>query len=142
MIVLIFIYLLAMVCWLGLGNFFFVFHRAGSLHGAGQARCRKVVSVIFPRYYILGYIAGGIAFIIAIYLLVAGGGLADGGWRASLTIGIALGCTIYAGTVVRPRVDAIRARVREANPDPRPRRNSTASIIYRSCSMARFCCST
>jgi hypothetical protein len=29
-----------------------------------------------------------------------------------------LGCTIYAGTVVRPRVDAIRGVSEEANPDP------------------------
>ena len=35
-----------------------------------------------------------------------------------VTIGIALGCTVYAGTVVRPRVDAIRGVSEEANPDP------------------------
>jgi hypothetical protein len=35
-----------------------------------------------------------------------------------LTIGLALGCTIYAGIVVRPRVDSIRSVSEEANPDP------------------------
>ena len=35
-----------------------------------------------------------------------------------LTLGIALACTLYAGTVVRPRVDAIRTVSEEANPDP------------------------
>ena len=35
-----------------------------------------------------------------------------------LTIGIALGCTFYAGIVVRPRVDAIRSVSEQENPDP------------------------
>ena len=111
MIVLIFIYLLAMVCWLGSIIFFSFFTAPVVFTVLARPDAGKVVSVIFPRYYILGYIAGGLAFIIAIYLLVASGG-PRGWWLASvLTIGIALGCTIYAGTVIRPRVDAIRGRV-------------------------------
>jgi hypothetical protein len=118
MIVLIFIYLLAMVCWLGSVIFFSFFTAPVVFTVLARPDAGKVVSVIFPRYYILGYIAGGLAFLIAIYLLIAGGG-PRGWWLASvLTIGIALGCTFYAGIVVRPRVDAIRGVSEEANPDP------------------------
>jgi len=118
MIVLIFIYLLALVCWLGSVIFFSFFTAPVVFTVLARPDAGKVVSVIFPRYYILGYVAGGLAFIIAIYLLAASGGH-RGWWLASvLTIGIALGCTIYAGTVVRPRVDAIRSVSEEANPDP------------------------
>jgi hypothetical protein len=118
MIVLLFIYLLAMVCWLGAIIFFSFFTAPVVFTVLARPDAGKVVSVIFPRYYILGYVAGALAFIIAIYLLVATGG-PRGWWLACvLTIGLALGCTIYAGTVVRPRVDAIRGVSEEANPDP------------------------
>ncbi|HLI78658.1 MAG TPA: DUF4149 domain-containing protein [Candidatus Binataceae bacterium] len=116
--ILLFIYLLALVCWLGSIIFFSFFTAPVIFTVLSRPDAGKVVSVIFPRYYILGYVAGGIAFIIAIYLLVAGHG-ARGWWLASvLTIGLALGCTLYAGTVVRPRVDAIRTVSEQENPDP------------------------
>ena len=117
MILLIFIYLLALVCWLGSVIFFSFFTAPVVFTVLARPDAGKVVSVIFPRYYSIGYVAGGLAFIIAIYLLAAGRG-PRGWWLASgLTIGIALACTIYAGTIVRPRVDAIRTVSEEANPD-------------------------
>jgi hypothetical protein len=116
--ILLFIYLLAMVCWLGAIIFFSFFTAPVVFTVLARPDAGKVVSVIFPRYYILGYVAGGLAFLIAIYLLAIGSG-ARGWWLASvLTIGIALGCTFYAGIVVRPRVDAIRSVSEEENPDP------------------------
>jgi hypothetical protein len=116
--ILLFIYLLAMVCWLGAIIFFSFFTAPVVFTVLARPDAGKVVSVIFPRYYILGYVAGGLAFLIAIYLLAIGSG-ARGWWLASvLTIGIALGCTFYAGIVVRPRVDAIRSVSEQENPDP------------------------
>lgn len=117
MIVLLFIYLLALGCWLG-SIIFFVFCTATAFKVLARPDAGNFVSVLFPRYYMLGYIAGGIAFILAIYLLVASGG-PRGWWLASvLTIGIALGCSVYAGTVIRPRVHAIRTVSEDPNPDP------------------------
>jgi hypothetical protein len=116
--ILLFIYLLAMVCWVGAIIFFSFFTAPVVFTVLARPDAGKVVSVIFPRYYILGYVAGGLAFLIAIYLLVTANG-ARGWWLASvLTIGIALGCTFYAGIVVRPRVDAIRSVSEQENPDP------------------------
>jgi hypothetical protein len=107
-----------MVCWVGAIIFFSFFTAPVVFTVLARPDAGKVVSVIFPRYYILGYVAGGLAFLIAIYLLVTGNG-ARGWWLASvLTIGIALGCTFYAGIVVRPRVDAIRSVSEQENPDP------------------------
>src|ERR1700694_432285 len=118
MIVLIFIYLLAMVCWLGSIIFFSFFTAPVVFTVLARPDAGKVVSVIFPRYYILGYVAGGVAFLIAMYLLAAGRG-PRGWWLASVvSISVALACTFYAGTVVRPRGDAIRGVSEEANPDP------------------------
>ena len=118
MIVLIFIYLLALVCWLGSVIFFSFFTAPVVFTVLARPDAGKVVSVIFPRYYILGYVAGGLAFIIAIYLLTASGGPRSWWLASTLSIGVALGCTIYAGIVVRPRVDSIRSVSEEANPDP------------------------
>lgn len=116
--ILLFIYLLALVCWLGSVIFFSFFTAPVVFTVLARPDAGKVVSVIFPRYYILGYVAGSLAFIIAIYLLVAGRGPREWWLANALTIGIALACTVYAGTVVRPRVDAIRTVSEEANPDP------------------------
>jgi hypothetical protein len=118
MILLIFIYLLALVCWLGSVIFFSFFTAPVVFTVLARPDAGKVVSVIFPRYYILGYAAGGLAFILAMYLLIAGRGPRVWWLASAITIGIALGCTLYAGTVVRPRVDAIRTVSEEANSDP------------------------
>jgi len=116
--ILIFIYLLALVCWLGSVIFFSFFTAPVVFTVLARPDAGKVVSVIFPRYYILGYVAGTIAFIIAVYLLIQGTGVRQW-WVASvLTLAIALGCTFYAGIKIRPRVDAIRSVSEEANPDP------------------------
>lgn len=118
MTVLIFIYLLALVCWLGAIIFFSFFTAPIVFTRLPIAEAGKVISAIFPRYYLLGYLAGATAFIIAIYLLLATRD-ARASWIAAVAaIGIALGCTFYAGMAIRPRVDAIRAVAEEQNPDP------------------------
>jgi len=73
--------------------------------------------VLFPRYYLLGYICGSIAVALAIYLCAT---RAPRLWwgAAAIALAIALGLTAYAGAVVRPRVDVIRTVTEEANPDP------------------------
>ena len=116
--ILLFIYLLAMVCWLGSIIFFSFFTAPAVFGGLPIAEAGKVVAIIFPRYYMLGYIAGAIAFVVAIYMMAATSG-ARGWWAgAAIAIAIALGCTLYAGTVVRPRVDQIRSVAEEQTPDP------------------------
>jgi hypothetical protein len=118
MILLLFVYLLAMVCWLGSVIFFSFFTAPVVFTVLARPDAGKVVSVIFPRYYFLGYVAGAIAFALAIYMLAVSRGV-RGWWMGTVVaIGIALACTFYAGAVVRPRVDAIRSVSEEANPDP------------------------
>ena len=131
MIVLLFVYLLAMVCWLGSIIFFSFFTAPVIFTTLARSDAGKVVAVIFPRYYILGYVAGGLALVIAIYFTIVSRGGSRGiyftvisrgsrGWWAAtvIAIAIAVGCTFYAGMVVRPRVDAIRSVSEEQNPDP------------------------
>ena len=129
MIVLLFVYLLAMVCWLGSIIFFSFFTAPVIFTTLARSDAGKVVAVIFPRYYILGYVAGGLALVIAIYFTIVSRGTRGiyftfisrgrAWWAVSVVaIAIAVGCTFYAGMVVRPRVDAIRSVSEEQNPDP------------------------
>src|SRR5271169_3973782 len=117
MIIVLTIYLAALGCWLG-GIVFFSFFTAPAVftvlprHEAGQ-----LISTIFPRYYMLGYVVGTISLVLAIYLTAMRGPRIWWG-GATLLLAIALGITFYAGTVILPRADAIRTVTEEQNPDP------------------------
>ncbi len=117
MVAALFVYLLAIACWLGAIIFFSAIVAPTVFTQLSIAEAGKVVSTLFPRYYLLGYIAGAVALAIAIYFAVARG---PRGWWSTAAVGlaIALALTIYAGAVVRPKVDAIRTVAEEQNPDP------------------------
>lgn len=117
MLIILSIYLIALACWLG-GIVFFSFFTTrivfASLprHEAGVA-----IRALFPQYYLLGYIAGTVSLVLAIYITtVQAPRLWWGG--TTLALAIALGLTVYAGAIIRPRVEAIRTVTEEANPDP------------------------
>ena len=117
MVAVLFIYLLSLVCWLGGMVFFSALVAPVVFKVLPMAEAGKLQAVLFPRYYLLGYICGTIGFALAIYLCAA---WMPRMWWAMAALGllIALGLTVYAGAVVRPQVDAIRAVTEEANPDP------------------------
>jgi Domain of unknown function (DUF4149) len=117
MIIALFIYLVAIACWLG-GIVFFSFFTAPAVFGALPiAEAGKVISTIFPRYYLLGYVAGTLAVILSVYLTAVR--TPRLWWAATAAVlAIALGLTFYAGAVVLPRVASIRSVAEEQNPDP------------------------
>ena len=111
-----FFYLLALVCWLG-GMISFVVFTATLFSRLPVAEAGKVVSAIFPYYYIAGYVGGAITLLLAVYFAVGGRG--RGWWICSaLLLAAALGLTVYAGAVVRPKVESVRGVTEEATPDP------------------------
>jgi len=117
MTITLFIYLLCIVCWLGGMIFFTIFTAPAVFSVLAAADAGKVVSTIFPRYYLLGYVAGVISVILAIYFAVGRGPRLW--WSlAGLCLGVALGLTLYAGAAIRPRINAIRSVNTEPNPDP------------------------
>jgi hypothetical protein len=117
MIILLTIYLLCLALWLGAMVFFSVFVAPIIFTRLTVAQAGAVVSVLFPRYYILGYIVGTIGAVLAVYFAASRG--PRGWWSgAAIAMALALALTIYAGLVVRPRVDAIRSVAEDPNPDP------------------------
>ncbi len=118
MTILLFIYLLSLVCWLGAIIFFSFFTAPALFARLPVAQAGAVVATIFPRYYILGYVAGIIALVLAFYMMVALEG-ARGWWGLSVAaLVLAVACTFYAGLEVRPRVTELRPVTEEQNPDP------------------------
>ena len=116
MVAVLFIYLLSLVCWLG-GMVFFIVVTQTVFTALSKPEAGTFLAALFPRYYVLGYICGAIGLLLAIYLCAAR--MPRMWWAmAALALAIALGLTVYAGAVVRPRVDAIRTVTEEANPDP------------------------
>lgn len=112
-----FVYLVAIACWLG-GIVFFSFFTAPVIFTQLPiAEAGKVVHTIFPRYYALGYVAGTIALALAIYFTAVRDSRLWWGLSVAALV-LALGLTFYAGAVVRPRVDTIRSVAEERNPDP------------------------
>ena len=104
MILILSIYLAALGCWLG-GIVFFSFFTAPAIFThLPAAEAGQVISAIFPRYYMLGYVAGTASLIPAVYF-------------TAVVLAIALGITFYAGTVILPRADAIRTVYEDPNPD-------------------------
>jgi hypothetical protein len=117
MTVTLFIYLLSLVCWLGGMIFFSIFTAPVIFRVLTRADAGKVVSGIFPRYYLLGDIAGAVALLLALYFCLLRTGRMW--WMLSAAaLALALGMTVYAGAVLRPQIDAIHIIAEEQNPDP------------------------
>ena len=117
MLIILSVYLIAIACWLGGIVFFSFFTTRIVFASLPRPEAGTAIRALFPQYYMLGYIAGTISLVLAIYVTAV--------WTPRLwwgfttfVLAIALGLTFYAGTVIRPRVEAIRAVTEEANPDP------------------------
>jgi uncharacterized membrane protein len=117
MVISLFIYLLCLVCWLGGMIFFSIFTAPVIFTALPIADAGKVVAGIFPRYYMLGYVAGVIAALLALYMAIFRGPRLW--WSlAMVALAAAVALTFYAGMVIRPHIDSIRAVAEETAPDP------------------------
>src|SRR2546425_13145235 len=102
MVLALFLYLLALACWLGAIVFFSFFTAPVVFRRLPVAEAGKVVGAIFPLYYDLGYVAGLISLAIAIYMALTA--TARTWWTGcAIALAMAFGLTLYAGLVVRPR---------------------------------------
>jgi hypothetical protein len=117
MAITLFVYLLCLVAWLGGMIFFSIFIAPVIFTMLPVSEAGKVVSGIFPRYYLLGYGAGIIGVILAFYFTIVHSPRLWWGF-AAVALAISLALTFYAGVIVRPKVDAIRTVAEEANPNP------------------------
>jgi hypothetical protein len=112
-----FIYLLCLSSWLGSIIFFSFFTAPALFKQLSTAEAGRAVSAIFPFYYALGYGAGLGAVAFAVYFALSRNRKAW--WSTSaIVLGAALALTLYAGMVVRPRIEAVRGPVHGATLEP------------------------
>ena len=116
MLIALFVYFVAISCWLGGIVFFSFFATRTAFMSLPLSEAGKLIRALFPQYYMLGYVAGTVAVVLAIYFTAVRGPRIWWGCT-TLLLALALGITFYAGTVILPRVEAIRSVKEEPNPD-------------------------
>jgi len=104
-----FLYLLGLVLWVG-GIVFFSFFTTPTIFTTlPKEMASQVITAIFPRYYLLGYIAGGMMLFGTVVetLLVK-----QWPWIRLVLVIVMLGASVYAGVVVRPQVHDLKIQMK------------------------------
>jgi uncharacterized protein DUF4149 len=112
-VILRFLYLLSLVFWIG-SIFFFSSSTAPSIFKIlPRQMAGDVITDIFPKYYLIAYICGGIAIITSILSWFTGIHLSGVSYLLRIIIlVIMLGLAIFAGAVIRPQALEVRAQMR------------------------------
>ncbi len=106
------IYLLSLVVWIGSIVFFSFFAAPAIFKTLEREKAGEVVGVIFPRYYLIGYISGAIALTI---LLINSQSFTD---AKIILIFIMLCCSAFAGQIVGPKARGLKPLIKnEENQD-------------------------
>jgi hypothetical protein len=101
-----FIYLLSLVCWIGSIIFFSFFVAPVVFKILEREKAGEVVGIIFPRYYIIGYVSG---VLVLIALLLNGpAGLKWCAW------GVMMVGTAYAGLIVNPKARTLKEQLKDS----------------------------
>ncbi len=104
-----FIHLLSLVCWIGAIVFFSFFTAPAVFKTLDRPTAGKLIGVIFPRYYFLGYLCSTLLLIT--YLL---GTEAVSAWKTGLILVIILG-TFTAGMVVQPKARILKMKIQSSD---------------------------
>ena len=106
-----FLILMALAIWIGAIAFFSFVAAPVLFQVLGPTRAGEVVTVLLPRYYVLG--AG------AATVTMLGAAVLGRRWRATaVAAGLGLAVTVWAGWVVTPQAHGARTRLQAAGQDP------------------------
>ena len=100
-----FIYLLSLVCWIGSIIFFSFFVAPVVFKILEREKAGEVVGIIFPRYYMIGYVSG--VLVLMALLLNGPAGLKWCAW------GVMMVGTAYAGLVVNPKAKTLKEQLKD-----------------------------
>ena len=108
---------LALGTWVGAIVFFSFVVAPGVFATLPSESAGQVVGAIFPRYYVFGIVAEGIAAAAAAFLWQAAS--RSRAWAAvTLMVGLMLGTTLYAARVVHPQAQALRPMLHQPTVEP------------------------
>lgn len=105
-----FIHLLSMACWIGSIVFFSFFVAPAVFKTLDKEKAGELVGVIFPKYYLVGYVCAVTALLTLFFShppilqLVF----------KTVVLGIMTGAVFYAGLGVRPKAARLKARIKSA----------------------------
>jgi len=103
------IYLLSLALWVG-GIVFFSFFTTPALFiNLPKEMASQMITVLFPRYYLLGYITGGMMFLST---LIESALQRQVPWIRIVILLLMLGSTLYAGQVLRPQVHDLKIQMK------------------------------
>ena len=109
-----FIYLLSLVCWVGSIFFFSFFVAPVVFKTLEREKAGELVSIIFPRYYMIGYVCG---VLVLVTLLLTGPETIGLKWCAW---GIMMLGTASAGLGVNPRAKILKEKLKDASEVEKP----------------------
>lgn len=110
------IYLLSLSLWVGGMVFFSFFTTPVVFSNLPREAASQLLSALFPRYYQLGYVAGTLMLLSTLGAFLLSKNIY---WLRLILVLVMLGCTVYAGTVIRPKVHQIKVEqkaVEEGSP--------------------------
>jgi len=108
------IYILALSLWVGSIVFFSFFTTPAIFSSLPKEMASQVISTLFPRYYIVGYAAGGALLLTT---LLEAAFVRHLPLVRLIIVGIMLGSTLYAGMVVRPQVHDLKVEMKAVAED-------------------------
>lgn len=103
------IYLLALSLWVGAIVFFSFFTTPTLFTQLPREIAGQVVTTLFPRYYALGYFAGGAMLLTTCYEAIR---FRQMPWIRLVLVLIMLGSSVYAGTVIRPKTHDLKIQMK------------------------------
>jgi hypothetical protein len=109
-----FIYLLSLVCWVGSIFFFSFFVAPVVFKTLEREKAGELVGIIFPRYYMIGYVCG---VLVLVTLLLTGPETVGLKWCAW---GIMMLGTASAGLGVNPRAKILKEKLKDASEVEKP----------------------
>jgi hypothetical protein len=109
-----FIYLLSLVCWIGSIIFFSFFVAPVVFKNLEREKAGELVGIIFPRYYIIGYVCGVLVLAVLLFAGLETAGLKLCAW------GIMMLGTASAGLIVNPKAKILKEQLKEALETDKP----------------------
>ncbi|MFO1464365.1 MAG: DUF4149 domain-containing protein [bacterium] len=109
-----FLYLLGLVLWVGGIVFFSFFTTPTIFTSLPKEMASQVITAIFPRYYLMGYVAGAM---MALGTLTEALLVKQWPWIRIGLLAIMLAASVYAGVVVRPQVHDLKVQMKTVEED-------------------------
>ena len=117
-----FIYLLSLVCWVGSIIFFSFFVAPIVFKNLKPEKAGELVGIIFPYYYMVGYVCGTLIFVVLLSIGTAG--LKWFAWSIMM-VG-----TASAGLTVNPKAKTLKKRLKDSSKAEKPALEARFKVLH------------